>query len=60
MIKEKIRILDFLVWVEEFESFLDIKYPALFLETVLRKPLWQILYEFRGMAVTPSTSTSAI
>ena len=53
-------MLDFLVWAEEFESFLDIKYPALFLETVLRKPLWQILYEFRAMAVTPSTSTSAV
>merc|ERR1719206_403733 len=89
---EKIRILDRLVWAEEFEAFLDVKYPAqkrfgingsesfvpllkeiidegarlgvddfvigmphrgrlLFLATVLRKPLWQILYEFRGLAV---------
>eukprot|EP01083_Nonionella_stella_P271137 918526_1 len=89
---EKIRILDRLLWAEEFENFLDVKYPAqkrfgingaesfvpllkeiidegarlgindfvigmphrgrlLFLATVLRKPLWQIFYEFRGMAV---------
>eukprot|EP00484_Ammonia_sp_Unknown_P029358 CAMPEP_0197031134 /NCGR_PEP_ID=MMETSP1384-20130603/10224_1 /TAXON_ID=29189 /ORGANISM="Ammonia sp." /LENGTH=1058 /DNA_ID=CAMNT_0042460619 /DNA_START=34 /DNA_END=3210 /DNA_ORIENTATION=+ len=90
--EEKIRILDRLLWAEEFENFLDIKYPAqkrfgingaeafvpllkeiidegarlgisdfvigmphrgrlLFLATVLRKPLWQIFYEFRGMAI---------
>jgi len=90
--EEKIRILDRLVWAEEFEAFLDVKYPAqkrfgingaesfvpllkevidegarlgvddfvigmphrgrlLFLATVMRKPLWQILYEFRGLAV---------
>ena len=90
--EEKIRILDRLLWAEEFENFLDVKYPAqkrfgingaesfvpllkeiidegarlgvndfvigmphrgrlLFLATVLRKPLWQIFYEFRGMAV---------
>lgn len=90
--EEKIRILDRLLWAEEFENFLDVKYPAqkrfgingaesfvpllkeiidegarlgvddfvigmphrgrlLFLATVLRKPLWQIFYEFRGMAI---------
>eukprot|EP00485_Elphidium_margaritaceum_P019177 CAMPEP_0202730768 /NCGR_PEP_ID=MMETSP1385-20130828/186803_1 /ASSEMBLY_ACC=CAM_ASM_000861 /TAXON_ID=933848 /ORGANISM="Elphidium margaritaceum" /LENGTH=1108 /DNA_ID=CAMNT_0049397047 /DNA_START=48 /DNA_END=3374 /DNA_ORIENTATION=+ len=118
--EEKIRILDRLLWAEEFENFLDVKYPAqkrfgingaesfvpllkeiidegarlgisdfvigmphrgrllflaeiidegarlgisdfvigmphrgrlLFLATVVRKPLWQIFYEFRGLAV---------
>eukprot|EP01083_Nonionella_stella_P010987 31223_1 len=90
--EEKIRILDRLLWAEEFENFLDIKYPAqkrfgingaesfvpllkeiidegarlgiedfvigmphrgrlLFMASVLRKPLWQIFYEFRGLAM---------
>jgi 2-oxoglutarate dehydrogenase E1 component len=90
--EEKLRILDRLLWAEEFENFLDIKYPAqkrfgvsgsesfvpllkeiidegarlgikdfvigmphrgrlIFLATVLRKPLSEIFYEFRGLAL---------